>query len=577
MNGIAALVLTAAMIAVAPPPIVLEARYPGASAHLVESSVAVAFEMSLRGIAGVRRVSTLSTPGRCRVRLELDAKADRPKVRKLASEWLAAGAAQLPQAVIAGGLLLLPDVDDSFQVIAVRPTGTMDLRRLSVFARDRLRLRLRLVPFVAEVAVVGVADLRLRIAIDPTRLAAFDLAPRDVLAALRKATANAPGAAGRAPAVGDLGDTIVAARNGSTIRLSDIALVEQAADRHSAAGILLRDGQAGGKFAEFAAVLLVVQPMPGKARQVQQGLADLLSELTPTLPAEVRLEGPTQPACQLSVRLTTPAGTSLEQRTQLARRASEAIMRVSAEQAVYWNTHAADSDVSMVLSMPAAERRAERWDKVRVELIKLPGVAARFERVCARWPQSPWPGEGMQFVARILGDDLDQLRATAAALRDRMGRIEGVVDLAGDLVEIVPRIEVEFDRDKAAKMGVNTDDARDAFQLATDGLDLPGGGELSGIRVMMPTVGGRQQPDFNGLFVRNSNQQRVPLRTVVHVREVAAAVALYREAGHRCIVVSCNSEKRAPANVLADLRTIAKELSPKGIIIELDAEDTAHR
>src|SRR5436190_4603292 len=155
MSRIAFLSLVFVSTASAAPPLVLEAQYPGASPQVVADTVAAPLEQQLRGVEGVRKVSSLCTFGRCLIWLDLTAKADRGKVRTLVQNSVALARPMLPEERRGFGITLFPDMDDTFEVLVLRPTAGTDLNALSVLARDVIQPRLGRVLFVSGVTIVG--------------------------------------------------------------------------------------------------------------------------------------------------------------------------------------------------------------------------------------------------------------------------------------------------------------------------------------------------------------------------------------------------------------------------------------
>src|SRR3954451_6554309 len=109
--------LVAAALAVAPaaaaaPPVLVEAPCPGTDPRAVADAVATPLEKQLLGTPGVRQVRSLSADGRCLIRLDLDPKADRGRVRPDVAARVAAAGPQLPEAA-RRGVRLRPDADDA--------------------------------------------------------------------------------------------------------------------------------------------------------------------------------------------------------------------------------------------------------------------------------------------------------------------------------------------------------------------------------------------------------------------------------------------------------------------------------
>ncbi|MGH6689772.1 MAG: efflux RND transporter permease subunit, partial [Gammaproteobacteria bacterium] len=144
---------------------------------------------------------------------------------------------------------------------------------------------------VQRVTIEGGRQVAMRVWIDPDRLAALNLSPGDVQAALRRN--NYLAAVGRTKgnlvqlnllantdlrAAGEFQDLIVADRGGAVVRLSDVARVELGAE----------EADLIAKYNETEGVYLGVWPVPGANEiEVAQRLRDEMERLRPTLPKDI--------------------------------------------------------------------------------------------------------------------------------------------------------------------------------------------------------------------------------------------------------------------------------------------------
>ena len=78
-------------------------------------------------------------------------------------------------------------------------------------------------------------------------------------------------------------------------------------------------------------------------------------------------------------------------------------------------------------------------------------------------------GASATIVVRIEGPDLDRLQAHAAAVRDALAPIAGVVDLKAQPQVLVPQIEVKFSPERAERLGLTAGDVRRAVTTVVHG------------------------------------------------------------------------------------------------------------
>src|SRR5262249_38194879 len=71
-------------------------------------------------------------------------------------------------------------------------------------------------------------------------------------------------------------------------------------------------------------------------------------------------------------------------------------------------------------------------------------------------------GTTSPIVVRIFGQNLDELRAKASEVRERLSRIPGVSESHASFQEDVPQVEIRVDLARAERFGIKPGDARRA-------------------------------------------------------------------------------------------------------------------
>lgn len=105
-------------------------------------------------------------------------------------------------------------------------------------------------------------------------------------------------------------------------------------------------------------------------------------------------------------------------------------------------------------------------ERIRERIADVPGLRLQV-RAQQRGPTSAQP---VEIEAR--GDDPQQIEAAVRSIREAMERVGGFVDVEDDLPLPGIDIEVQFDREEAARFGVNVPLLGQGVQLLTDGILL---------------------------------------------------------------------------------------------------------
>jgi multidrug efflux pump len=179
--------------------------------------------------------------------------------------------------------------------------------------------------------------------------------------------------------------------------------------------------------------------------------------ITAEAPLGTNLEASNQAAIELNNRLRT----ILDRNPEAKRNAENVVVGVGVGGDMMFGGGAAGPErTTITLNMLEYERRAEpssvTMARLRDELEPLPGIDLRFEQ------DSPGPPTGMPINIEISGPDFAVIQRITREVRQelqrasRAGEISGLVDIADNLNEGRPELQVIIDRERAARFGLNT-------------------------------------------------------------------------------------------------------------------------
>ena len=267
-----------------PPRIVIQTEAPGLSPKEVEALVTRPVEYALNGTPDLNTMYSQSIQGLSVVTLTFHDSANIFRVRQLTSERLAQLAGSLPQGVhvpLMGPLTSSTSLTMALGLVSNERTP-MALR---TFADWVVRQRLLGVPGVARVELFGGEVRQLQIQFHPDRLVAYHLSVDDVLNAARNATGIRGGGFiengnqrvilrthGQSITPRALGQTVLAHRDGFSVRLDDVAsVVDGPAPK-------IGDGLVNGR---PGVVVMVYSQYGTNTLAVTRGLDTALKEMSP--------------------------------------------------------------------------------------------------------------------------------------------------------------------------------------------------------------------------------------------------------------------------------------------------------
>ncbi|MBX6321321.1 MAG: multidrug efflux RND transporter permease subunit [Rhodospirillaceae bacterium] len=285
---------------IAPPTVVINATYPGASAEVVSDTVATPIEEQVNGVENMLYMSSQATgDGNLAITVTFALGTDLDSAQVLVQNRVAVALPRLPEAVQRLGVTVRKNSPDLLMVIHLTsPEGSRDQLYMSNYATLQVRDVLARLDGVGDVRVFGGRDYAMRIWLDPEKVAARGLTAGEVVAALRAQNVQvAAGALDQPPmpdqgafevnveTLGRLSDprqfrniVVKSDPDGRVTRVSDIGRVELGAQDYSANGYL----------DENEAVPLLIFQRPGSnalatAEAIQKTMAELARSFPPGL------------------------------------------------------------------------------------------------------------------------------------------------------------------------------------------------------------------------------------------------------------------------------------------------------
>jgi multidrug efflux pump len=280
------------------PTIQVTTLYPGASPDVVTSSVTAPLERQFGQMPSLAQMSSTSSGGASVItlRFTLDVALDVAEQQVQAA--INAGANLLPNDLPMPPLYSKVNPADAPVLTLAITSPSLPVIRVHDLVENRLAPKLSQVPGVGLVAVAGGQRPAVRIQVNPTALAALGMSMEEVRSAIGNANVNqAKGSfdgAARASTIdandqlrtsADYASQIIAFKNGSPVRLKDVATIVDAPenDRLSA--------WAGYGAEQRAGVILNIQRQPGaNVIETVDRIKALLPKLQATLPASLDVQ-----------------------------------------------------------------------------------------------------------------------------------------------------------------------------------------------------------------------------------------------------------------------------------------------
>ena len=286
---------------IAPPEILLTARYPGADAVTLEQSVATPIEQQMSGVDNMLYMYSLNQAagGQMQLRVDFDVTTDPSVDQVLTNLRYSQAASQLPPDVVNQGVTVTKSVTSPLGIFALySPKGTYDPLFLANYAYVNINDPMTRVPGIGQVQIFGASQYAIRLWVNPDTLAKLDITVNEIASALQAQNAVNPAgqlggdpvpagqeftytvlAKGRLASIADFENIVVRARpDGALVRVKDVARVELGAQSY------IRRGRLNGS----PSALIAVYQLPGSnAIQTMKGATKLMEQAKARFPGDL--------------------------------------------------------------------------------------------------------------------------------------------------------------------------------------------------------------------------------------------------------------------------------------------------
>jgi HAE1 family hydrophobic/amphiphilic exporter-1 len=275
------------------PTIAVTATLPGASADTMAASVAGVIERQLSTIAGVSSMSSSSSQGSTVITIQFELTRNIDAAALDVQTALTIAQRRLPVEMITPPSFRKVNPGD-FPVLFIALTSdTLPLSAVNEFGDITIGQALSQIPGVAQVSIFGTQKFAIRVQADPEAAAARGLSLEDIRNAVSRANSSTPvgtlngpkqdislQASGQMNKAADYSQIVVAWRNGSPVKLDEVAKIYDAVENDKVATWL--NGE--------RAIVLAIQKQPdANTVAVVDGVRAKLPALQAQLPPSIKV------------------------------------------------------------------------------------------------------------------------------------------------------------------------------------------------------------------------------------------------------------------------------------------------
>ena len=213
-------------------------------------------------------------------------------------------------------------------------------------------------------------------------------------------------------------------------------------------------------------------------------------------------------------------------------------------------------------AMPKGSTKADLLKRLQGELNRIPGISFSFSQYIQDNVNEALSGVKGENSVKIFGTDLTVLNTKAHEVIAQLKKVRGIED-ESILKELgQPTLNIQIDRDRAARYGVNVADVQMLVANAIGGAPVSNFLEdekTFGIAVRLNEASRNDLPDIANLLIDTPSGARVPLSLVANIQLTDGPFFIYREAGKRYIAVIFSVRDRDLGSAVEDAKYLVEK------------------
>jgi len=208
---------------------------------------------------------------------------------------------------------------------------------------------------------------------------------------------------------------------------------------------------------------------------------------------------------------------------------------------------------------PKGKTKTQLIEELSSRYARLPGVTVGFSQPMIDGVNDKIAGAHSELVVKVYGSDFAETRRIAQQIVSVLRAIPGAADVAIDQEPPLPQLQIEVDREAAARYGINVNDVSSLIEIGIGG--RPIGSVFRGERrydvVARFIESVRSSPEAIGdLTLASTGGARIPLSQVAHIGLRTGESTITRESNRRHLTVKLNLRGRALDSFLAEAHRI---------------------
>ncbi len=210
--------------------------------------------------------------------------------------------------------------------------------------------------------------------------------------------------------------------------------------------------------------------------------------------------------------------------------------------------------------------------EVREKIERIPGLAAAFTQPLQNKIDESMEGTPAPLQVKLFGPDIGVLGEKGKEIESVVRGVRGIADVKMGEASGIPQLQVEIDREAAARYGVSVADVSEIVRLAIGGEELTQvwkNQRSYGVFVRFPDEMRGDPEAIGNILVDTPSGASVPLSQVASITLTEGPNVIWREAMNRRLSIDASIEGRDLSGVVSDIKEGLKkvELPPDYYVV----------
>jgi cobalt-zinc-cadmium resistance protein CzcA len=217
--------------------------------------------------------------------------------------------------------------------------------------------------------------------------------------------------------------------------------------------------------------------------------------------------------------------------------------------------------------------KEELIDHMAAALAEMPGVACNFTQPMAMRLDEVVSGVKADVAVKVFGPEPAALERVGEEIRAVLGKVRGAADLQVEVLSGAAQVQIDVDRARIARYGLNVSDVRELVETAIGGAnatEVLDGPRRFDVVVRFPDEIRGDPERIGELLLTAPGGEKVPLASVAAIRTIQGPEAINHESGQRRLVVQTNVRGRDVGGFVAEAqeRMASAVRLPAGYFVE---------